>query len=227
MTGTTPALTKRDKIVEELRSLIATGEIPRGARLQQDELAERFDTSITPVREALRLLEAEGLLVGEPHRGVRVAAPDRQRVKATYIMRRLVEPYAMQRAARRMSRLDLDTADALNAAMTDAQQRGDQQGVRESNRDFHFLFYDRCGIPELANEIRGLWRVFPWDVLLVVSSKTVQSVEEHRAMIAAVRAGDLAEVARATEAHLQHGYLALVERLGSEPGPDPFDLDVN
>lgn len=66
----------RDRIVGDLRRRIMSGEFPRGSRMPQDELARHFDASITPVREALRLLEAEGLLVSEPHRGVRVAGVD-------------------------------------------------------------------------------------------------------------------------------------------------------
>lgn len=227
MTDSRPAQTKRDRIAEELRSLIATGEIQRGAPMHQDELAERFATSITPVREALRLLEAEGLLVGEPHRGVRVTSPDRNAVKATYILRRLIEPYAMQRAARRMSRRDFEAAEELNEAMAAAHARGDVRAVRECNRRFHFLFYDRCGVPELTQEISALWRVFPWDILLARQEKTSRSVGEHRAICAAVRAGDLPGVAAATEEHLKRGYLSLVEQLADEPGEDPFELDVD
>lgn len=83
--------------------MIAEGELARGSRIRQDVIAARFKTSITPVREALRLLEAEGMLVSEPHRGVRVADADYERVKTVYLLRRLVEPYAMRRAARRLS----------------------------------------------------------------------------------------------------------------------------
>lgn len=117
-TGSAPAsVTKRDRIVAEIRRLIAEGELPRGQRLQQEELAVRFQTSITPVREALRQLEAEGLLMAQPNRGVRVADADFERVKFTYIQRRLIEPYAMRRAARHVSPRDLDQAGALVEAM--------------------------------------------------------------------------------------------------------------
>src|SRR5690554_4237286 len=81
--------TKLDQIVDSLRRMILSGEVERGARLRQDALAEQFSSSITPVREALRVLESEGLVVAEPHRGVRVAAVDPTRVETIYILRRL------------------------------------------------------------------------------------------------------------------------------------------
>ena len=90
MTAVQP--TKRDQIVDELRRRILSGELARGERMPQDELARQFGASITPVREAMRQLEAEGLLVSEPHRGVRVAGVDVDEVTATYVVRRLDSP---------------------------------------------------------------------------------------------------------------------------------------
>ena len=102
--------TKRDQIVDELRRRILSGDLARGERMPQDELARQFGASITPVREALRLLEAEGLVLSEPHRGVRVCGVDVDEVTATYIVRRLTESYAMRRATLRVSRRDLAQA---------------------------------------------------------------------------------------------------------------------
>ena len=83
-------LTKKDGILEELRALIASGEIARGSRIRQNELATRFASSVTPVREALRQLQVEGVIDGEPYRGARVAEADLDSIKGVYIARRLV-----------------------------------------------------------------------------------------------------------------------------------------
>ena len=122
--------TKKDLIADELKLLIGSGELPRGTRIQQDELAARFDTSITPVREAMRQLEAQGLLVSEPHRGVRVAEANLDEVKGVYVARRLLEPYAAQRASLRVSRRDLDRADELIEAMGKARKKKDYAEAR-------------------------------------------------------------------------------------------------
>ena len=114
--------TKASQIADELREAIAAGEIAQGTRLQQDELSARFSTSITPVREALRQLQAEGLLVGEPHRGVAVASPDLEQITSIYVLRRLIEPFAAQRSARRLSKLDFERAYDVNAKLAKAQK---------------------------------------------------------------------------------------------------------
>jgi DNA-binding GntR family transcriptional regulator len=218
--------TKKDLIAEELKILIGSGELPRGTRIQQDELAARFDTSITPVREAMRQLEAQGLLVSEPHRGVRVAEANLDEVKGVYIARRLLEPYAAERATLRISRRDLDRADGLVDAMAKARSGKTSQAALEANRDFHFLFYDRSGIPSLSRIIDGLWLAFPWDILQVIPGRIDRSIEEHRAMVAAVREGELPRVHALFDEHILHSYLSLCSHLSKEEA-DPFDLEVD
>ena len=222
-----PALPiKRDRIVDELRRRILAGALPRGARLPQDELARDFGASSTPVREALRLLEAEGLVVAEPHRGVRVAGVDLAQVTATYVVRRLVESYAMRRATLRLSRRDLARARELleRAAVDPAVDPG---AARDRNRAFHFLLYDRCGMPELVERIAAMWQAFPWDLMLDSDDRAAASHREHLDLLAALETGDPDAVAAATERHLSNGFAAIRRQLTGGEGPDPFGLDVD
>jgi DNA-binding GntR family transcriptional regulator len=218
-------LTKRDRIAIELRRMISKGELPRGSRIQQDVLAVMFDTSITPVREALRLLEAEGVLVGEPHKGVRVADADYEQVKTVYMLRRLVEPYAMRRAARRLSPRDIDLAERLVAEMEQAAADGDRARLNATNHRFHFLFYANCGNDGLADEIDQLWQKFPWDVLQVLGDRADETANEHRAILAAARLGDGDALAKATGWHLTRSFLALGRHLTGLKIADPFEVD--
>ncbi|MHA6800014.1 GntR family transcriptional regulator [Bounagaea algeriensis] len=222
-----PSDTKRNQIFDEIRRLILVGQLERGARLRQDELARRFHASITPVREALRLLEADGLVVSEPHRGVRVAGVDLEQIKATYILRRLSESYAMRRATLRVSRRDMATARNLLDQMQQAQAVEDPAAIREANKQFHFFFYDRCGVPALSQQIEAMWQAFPWDLLLNSPERAAASHQEHRVILDAVRAGDPDRVAEATEAHIRRGYIAITEHLSGEEGVDPFDLEAD
>jgi DNA-binding GntR family transcriptional regulator len=242
---TRPALpVKRDQIVDELRRRILSGTLPRGARLPQDELARDFGASSTPVREALRLLEAEGLVVAEPHRGVRVAGVDLAQVTATYVVRRLVESYAMRRATLRLSRHDLARARALLDAGPAGGDPGpldpgpldpgpldpgpvDLGSARDRNRAFHFLLYERCGMPELVARIAAMWQAFPWDLMLDSEARAAASHREHLDLLAALEAGDPDAVAAATERHLSNGFAAIRRQLTGGDGPDPFGLDVD
>lgn len=219
--------TKRDQIVDELRRLILSGVLSRGEKLPQDELARRFNASITPVREAMRLLEAEGLVVAEPHRGVRVAGVDLDRVKGIYVVRRLTESYAMRRVVDRMAPRDIAAAEALVTAMREHAAAGDSVTVRELNRQFHFHFYERCGLPALADEIAAMWRSFPWDLMLSTKARLEESQREHQAILEAVRAGDHDLVGELTERHIRNGYLAIADHIVGRSAADPFDLSVD
>lgn len=223
MTAVQP--TKRDQIVDELRRRILSGALARGARMPQDELAQQFRASITPVREALRQLEAEGLVVSEPHRGVRVAGVDLEQVTATYVVRRLTETYAMRRATLRMSRRDLMQARLL--VQGEAGAGVDAASRRERNREFHFLFYDRCGMPALTERIAGMWQAFPWDLTLDSPGRGEESHREHLAILEAVEDGDPDRVAAATELHLRNGFSTILRQLAGRSGPDPFDINAD
>src|ERR1700691_1589559 len=217
------AVTKTDRIVADLRRRILAGEYPRGTRLRQDELARGLSASITPVREALRILEAEGLLVSEPHKGMRVAGLDLERTKAIYVVRRLVESYAMRRAAIRLSPLDLRHIRRLDDRMHDALGHEDARAFRDLNREFHFYFYERAGMPALHQQIAGMWQGFPWDLSLDSVTRGARSLAEHAAILTALENRDPDEVAAATEQHISRGFRSLIERATGQAVTDPFD----
>ena len=214
--------TKSDAIAQEIRRRVLSGRYPRGTRLRQDELAADFGVSITPVREALRVLESERLLVAEPHRGVRVAELiDVDAIRAGYVVRRLAETFAVRRAASRLSRHDLGV---LGRLLEDAESGGDSAEPQAANHAFHFYFYERCGVPGLAERIDQLWATFPWDVMLADERRAVASQAEHRAILAAARSGDPDRLVAAFEHHLAAGMAALAAALGA-PADDPFEMD--
>lgn len=214
--------TKLDVLVSEIRRRIVAGEYPRGARLGQDELAAGFGTSITPVREALRRLETEGLVVASPHKGVRVASIDIGAVRSGYVVRRLTESFAVSRAVPRLSRLDL--ADLERMIEPDSRSGHRHLDAYEANKQFHFRFYERCAVDGLAGRIEAMWTGFPWDVLLKNPGRAAESASEHRAILAAASAGDAEGAAAALERHLASGLRALESHLGVVT-VDPFDED--
>ncbi|GAA3618106.1 GntR family transcriptional regulator [Microlunatus ginsengisoli] len=214
--------TKSEEIAQEIRRRVLSGDYPRGARLRQDRLAADFGVSITPVREALRVLESERLLVAEPHRGVRVAELiDVDTIRAAYVVRRLTETFAVRRAAIRLSRHDLAV---LRGLLDAGDPGGDSADPQEANHAFHFYFYARCGVPGLADRIEQLWATFPWDVMLSDPGRARASHAEHRRILTAARSGDADRLVAAFERHLAAGMAALAIALGA-PTDDPFDTD--
>jgi DNA-binding GntR family transcriptional regulator len=220
----TRPLNGRDR-VGAARGWIATSEQARGPRARQSALALRFASSVTPVRAALRQLHAGIAADGDPPRIAAVAEADLESIEGTYIARMLIEPYAAQRAALRISRREADALGALAGDIAAAHAEGNSMRASIANYDFHFALYDRCGIPAIPQRIRDLWSAYPWDILHVLRSTS--SVEgEHRAIAEAVKAGYALSIGYAIEDHIAGGYRDLVRHLGREAGRDPFELDA-
>lgn len=222
--GAGVARTKADVVTDALREEIMMGVCAPGARLQQDELAARFKTSITPVREALKRLEAEGLLSGRAHHGVTVASPNIEQITSIFILRHQIEPLAAQRAAVRLTRLDFERARQLNAELAAAYAtEGAEVAARALNREFHFIFYAGCGLPTLTQEIERLWAAFPWATLQTRATRQQLSEIEHTRMLEAVERHEPELIRSTFERHIEHGFLALMKQLnGVEELPDPL-----
>jgi DNA-binding GntR family transcriptional regulator len=216
--------TKAAHIADDLREAIAAGVFAQGTRLHQDELAARFSTSITPVREALRQLQAEGLLKGQSHRGVTVVSPDLEQITSTYVLRRLIEPYAARRAAVRLSRQDFAHAREANEQLQRAQRSKDQLLARRLNHDFHFVFYRACGLPTVVAQIERLWATFPWSELQLHVVRGREAVREHNGILEAIVQDDQPAIQERLEAHVRNGYAILIEHLGHAGVSDPFEL---
>lgn len=220
-------MTKRDQIVIELRRHILSGGIARGDRMRQEDLAVRFNSSITPVREALRALEAEGLVVSAPHRGVRVSGVDLERVKGLYVARRLTESYATTRAASRISRHELVKAEELLDDLETNSRAGNDVERNELTFRFHCFFYERAGLPGLSADIVTRWQAFPWDLTLGDEARRAESAKEHRQILEAVRSGDEQLAGRLMGVHISHGFQSVAAQITGEIVQDPFDVDVD
>ena len=109
------------------------------------------------MREALRQLAAEGLVVSEPHKGVTVPLLDIDDVKAVYVMRRLIEPYAFARASRRFSRLDLARAHELTDAMEAANLAGDPSRRQHRQSRLPLPLLRALRDPGPAGRLEELW----------------------------------------------------------------------
>jgi DNA-binding GntR family transcriptional regulator len=213
-------VTKASIIAEELRASIARGVIPQGARLYQDELAQQFATSITPVREALRQLEAEGLLEGTAHKGVKVSFPGIERIESLYVIRRSIESFATLRAALRISRGDMLRAEALNDRLAKALEEREVIEARRLNHDFHFVIYRACDMPTLIDEIERLWSAYPWSQMI---EHRPESVEEHRLILEALSSLDREAIESNMIRHITGGFETVARQVGKVVR-NPFDF---
>lgn len=215
--------TKKEVIVELIREAIMSGEFQPGDRLLQDELAERLNVSATPIREALRQLEAEGILVHSPHKGVRVADVKLEDTREIYLIRSALESLATRLATPNLDAAAVEQLQQLQA-QTEAQIRqGELMDLRKLNQEFHMLIYRAAGMPHLYKLIRNLWTQFPWDTLYVLPGRAQESAAEHQKIIEAVTNGDANLAARQMQTHIENGMVALANYLTTISQPDGTD----
>lgn len=135
---------------------IVHGLLKPGIRLRQDEIASEFSASHVPVREAFRLLEAQGLVQSEPRRGVRVAALDRNARFEICEMRAALESLALRHAVAHFPLGYLAKLTAANQVCSDASTRIEWDAA---NRRFHALLVEPCAMPRLLEQINHLQAV--------------------------------------------------------------------
>jgi DNA-binding GntR family transcriptional regulator len=149
-------LSKSEVVAIGIRNLIQNGEMAPGQVLRQRDLAERFQVSPTPVREALRKLEAEGSVTSELHHGATVVRAHDSRVYENFLIRASLESLAAGLAAEKATETDLRAIAAILDRME--HKRMTHAQATELNREFHFRMYEAADSPTLLTLLRMLWR---------------------------------------------------------------------
>ena len=200
------------RIAEVLAQRIVSGALAPGARLRQDHVADEFQASHVPVREAFRKLEAQGLVISKPRCGVRVSEIDPGVVLEVTEMRAALEGLALNHALPRLGKPDLDAA---HRALIEGEASGQIADWEAANRRFHLAITAPCGMPRLMASIGDLhrsdarflfatWKQLDWQP---------RSDTEHWAILDAVKHGNGAGARELLEAHVREAGRALVERL--------------
>jgi DNA-binding GntR family transcriptional regulator len=203
-----------EHVVQILRDDIVSGRLAPGERVTESTIMERTGVSRTPVREGLRSLEAEGLVVSHRGRGSYITyrlSPDEAAL--IYECRLVLEPYLTRLAAERIGKPDLVRLRTVLARFTAAADT-DSQAAGQLDADFHLGLY-AASRSELIGVLRGYW-----SRLQIELSERVYAVEvprrfvtEHEAILEAVAAGDGELAAERMRAHLEHGRAVLAAAL--------------
>lgn len=176
-------------VVQRLRNAIVGGELPPGSRLVISDLALRFGVGPTPVREALRWLEGEGLLVGEPNRGVTVRKLDAEFIRQVYEIRAVLEAFLVRRAVEQMTFEHLAEIEQRRLTFEEAAARGDRLAMLRANTEFHGAI-NQCANNEEAIRVleRGWQLVHAFRHQLGFGERRVSMIiEEHRCLVATLR----------------------------------------
>ncbi|MGH3762934.1 GntR family transcriptional regulator [Actinophytocola sp.] len=181
-----PPTSKTAYVLRRLRDEIADGFFHTGQPLRQVDLASRYGVSPTPVREALRLLEAEGLISYSPHRGATVTEMDAQSVQDLYRLRAAMESHATRVAAERFADDSGERLLKLHRQLARARTKLAGAELSRLNKELHFAIYE-SGSLIIAEHIHSLWRLIPPAVTLWSRAEfTKVLVPQHGEVITAV-----------------------------------------
>jgi len=203
--------TAHEFVRDTLRRAILSGALAGGTRLVQADIAAQLNVSTTPVREALRDLAADGLIRFDPHRGGIVNTIDADEFQEIYEIRKRLEPYAVRRAAERISARDLDAAAAL---ATEMERTADPGVWTELNWRFHGMLVHAARSPRLLSVVKSTQDAAALYVarsLQETPSRIKQGNAEHRALLEAMRRRDGDAVERLLVEHLEGTQGALKE----------------
>lgn len=203
------------EIARHLAERIVTGVIAPGEKLQQDRIAAEFGSSHVPVREAFRRLEAQGLVVAEPRRGVRVTPIDPADVAEVTAMRAALEVMALRAAA---PQTDAKVMREARAALDEASRSDNILDWERSNRRFHRALVAPCGMKRLLDTIDTLHRAdarFLFAAWHDLGWKD-RSDHEHDAILKAVKAKNTDRAATLLHAHITKAGEALVKDIAAK-----------
>jgi DNA-binding GntR family transcriptional regulator len=193
-----------DRLREAVEEEIATGKLLPGSRLDEVELAKRFNVSRTPIREALNLLLGEGLIEMGPRRGAVVALMSPQRLVEMFEVMAELEAMCAQLAARRMSDDEFDAIEKAHAACQGAAAAHDPDAYFYANEGFHYAIYSASRNTFLFEQAAALQRKLrPYRRLqLRVRNRIQRSYEEHQSIVNALRNGDAEQAIRSVRHHV-------------------------
>jgi DNA-binding GntR family transcriptional regulator len=143
--------------LERLREAIIMGELTPGTPLRLEDLARQLGMSISPIREAVRQLEALGLAEHVPHHGAKVMALDVEELRELFAIRLVLEGMAVRRAAELLEPADEEHARKHLTAYDEARRRGDIRAAVRAHGAFHFALYDAARSAWLLRLIRPAW----------------------------------------------------------------------
>lgn len=204
-----------DRVAWEIRRLIRDRQLLPGEPIRQQEMAERVGTSRVPVREALRVLQTEGILQHTHHKGYVVAKFSANELNQIYLMRHLLET-ALLREIEWPDADRLAVITELNRKIAAAADDGDVTSMVELNRHFHDMIFGSSRLQLLHREVRRLWSISDSYRALYLYGRSARAkiADEHETILARLRAHDLEGLLAALDAHREQAQTDVVALLG-------------
>lgn len=211
-------------VADKLREQIIRGEIAEGAQLRQDAIAIRYQVSRIPVREALRQLEAEGLITILPNRGAIVPALSPDDIEELFTIRALLEPEVLRSSIPKLTQADLAQAEAvLRRYETDMEKEKHVVSWGRLNWEFHSILYSRSGMAQMLAIIRNVnsnaERYTRLQLYLAQGIRRANA--EHREILERCRRREVTDACNLLRRHIRFAGQSLKEVLQQKRGDQP------
>jgi DNA-binding GntR family transcriptional regulator len=194
--------TKTELAVQVLRERIRTGELEPGRRVRLKDLTRELGMSPTPIREALRLLQADALVTYRPHQGMVVTKRSPAETVEVVRLRCVLEPLAVELVVPALSDSQRSELEHVHAQFLEAAAAGRATAATELNVVWHWRLYDLTGSLYLREFIRRLWDAYPWRTMWALPGRVDLSAREHEEIMEAIRAGDASLAAERLRVHI-------------------------
>lgn len=201
----------RDVVFHTLREAILKGDLKPGERLMEIQLAEKLGVSRTPIREAIRMLEQEGLAVTMPRKGAEVAKMTLKDMEDVLEIREALDELAVKVACTRISEEQLLRLKDTTARFEESTTTGNVKRIAEEDVAFHDIIYEATGNPKLVNLLNNLReQIYRYRVEYLKDSSTYPAlVREHRVIVEALEAKDEQRVVTAMHEHVSNQAVAV------------------
>ena len=205
----------RDVVFNTLRQAILKGELEPGERLMEIQLAERLWVSRTPIREAIRKLELEGLVLMIPRKGAEVAEISEKSLREVLEVRRSLEELAIELACQRITPEELTALEEAENRFARAVEDGEVMAIAESDENYHELIYQATANDRLVQILNNLReQVYRYRLEYIKDEDRRQIlVVEHEHILRAVRRRDIADAKSAVREHIDNQQLTITKNL--------------
>lgn len=219
--GSAAKATKAEEAFSAIRQQIERGTLPGGGKLTLQSLSDELQMSLTPIREALRMLQAHGLVEYRPHHGHVVTRYSIPRAEEIYLLRETLEPLATRLAAERATDQELEEIRGLHEEFRAAAHAdtGEHGVVVDLNALWHRTLYEAAHSSFLDEFIDRLWTGVPYQAIWFIHRRH-RSVDDHQAVTDAVSAGDADTASGAMLEHIARGKQATIEHLRAIGAPE-------
>ncbi|ROP99797.1 DNA-binding GntR family transcriptional regulator [Stella humosa] len=210
--------TKQDQVADILRERVIAGVYARGTKLKQSEIAEELGVSITPVREALHILEAEGYIAGLSHRGLLVPEFVPTATREIFDLRLMLERELTAHAIPNVTAANLAELKSFQHVVSEISRGRDPLATRTANFRFHFRLYELADRPQTLSFVRVLWAKYPF-IYQELGNRRTRHIEEHEGFLELVERGDRDGAVDAMVDHIRSGWEELHRHGWLEGGP--------